>query len=428
MDFNFNPWAADTSLTTSATHTVTVQGADNAAAPPQPTNALVKAPSPTDFLLIIFIHGFKGTDETFNQFPDRLQHLLTQSLPSVKVECAIFPAYETKGELDKAIIRFADWLTTMVVEKEVACGGGSGKAKVVLCGHSMGGLLAADSLREFVKSRPDKQCPLWPNIIALIAFDTPYLGLHPHIVKNSVTKVADQLNTAKAVGTALFGSFAGFTAAKAASGSSSPAAPNAGNQEKSAWSKWGGPAAYAIGGAVLAGAAAGGALYARDQLTQGYTWATDHLKYVGTLWDEPSMKARVESLVDIEEQDGVVFRNFYTCLPPKLPTYLTSRSFAVLPDYGSRAVSRFEAANNGVAEDEIQAHTGMFSPGTNDGYYELGLKAATLIQEVFQRSMVPQTRTTSWPRPTSPAWSQMPETNSTPPPSGNKVEGDLISF
>lgn len=69
-----------------------------------------------------------------------------------------------------------------------------------------------------------------------------------------------------------------------------------------------GPAAYAIGGAVVAGAAAGGAYYARDQLTQGYNWATDHMKYVGNLWDNEGMKDRMEALMDIDEQGGVVFR------------------------------------------------------------------------------------------------------------------------
>lgn len=78
------------------------------------------------------------------------------------------------------------------MEREVATGLGSGSAKIVLCGHryallqslignqslisyvpSMGGLLVADSLCEFVNTRADKKAPLWPKIIACIAFDTP---------------------------------------------------------------------------------------------------------------------------------------------------------------------------------------------------------------------------------------------------------------
>lgn len=37
----------------------------------------------------------------------------------------------------------------------------------------MGGLLAADTLREFVRTRPDQSAPLWPNIVACFAYDTP---------------------------------------------------------------------------------------------------------------------------------------------------------------------------------------------------------------------------------------------------------------
>jgi len=39
--------------------------------------------------------------------------------------------------------------------------------------RSMGGLLAADTLLAIANSRPDKEAPLWPRIIACIAFDTP---------------------------------------------------------------------------------------------------------------------------------------------------------------------------------------------------------------------------------------------------------------
>jgi hypothetical protein len=38
---------------------------------------------------------------------------------------------------------------------------------------SMGGLLIADTLRQMADARVDKAAPLWPKIIALIAFDTP---------------------------------------------------------------------------------------------------------------------------------------------------------------------------------------------------------------------------------------------------------------
>ncbi|PBL02342.1 hypothetical protein ARMGADRAFT_1005737 [Armillaria gallica] len=334
----------------------------------------------SDLLLLVFIHGFKGDDETFLQFPQRMQHVLSDTIPDCTVESIVFPVYETKGDLNEAVVRFADWLTTLTVEREVASGGGAGKAKIVLCGHSMGGILAADTLREFVKTKPDQRAPLWPKIIACIAYDTPYLGLHPYVFKSSATKATEYVSTARTVGSALLGSFAGFGVKKAAD--SKPAAEDTPPplESKTSWSKWA-PAAYAVGGAVLAGAAAGGAYYRRDDLGVGYTWATDHMKYVRNLWDEPALRQRVDNLVDIEEQEGVVFRVFYTLLPPVPQIHPNARTFIVLPKKNARSAGNFLPANNGVAPDELQAHTGMFGAKSNDGYYELGLQTAKIVRE-----------------------------------------------
>lgn len=44
----------------------------------------------------------------------------------------------------------------------------------------------------------------------------------------------------------------------------------------------------------------------------------------------------------------------------------------------------FIEQRNGLAPDEIQAHTGMFEAATNDGYYEMGLKVAQIVREAMQ--------------------------------------------
>ncbi|KAJ6628805.1 hypothetical protein B0H10DRAFT_1940185 [Mycena sp. CBHHK59/15] len=352
---------------------------------------LILAPLVSDLLIVVFIHGFKGTDETFGAFPERLQHMLSETISNASVECIVFPAYE-----EEAVVKFADWLTTLTVEKEVASGGGAGKAKIVLCGHSaqsqpsrsMGGLLAADTLKEFVKGRPDVQAPLWPKIIGCIAFDTPYLGLQPSVFKNSATKAVEYAQTARAVGTGLLGAFAGFKASKAASSitpsnpTTPPAAPSSGGWGKMS-GKWAGPATYAVGGALLAGAAAGATYYKRDDLGLGYAWATDHMKYVGHLWNEDALNKRIEFLINAEEQEGVVFRNFYTYLPSTPLLHDSARTFIVLPKKNTPAASYFVLARNGLAPDELEAHTGMFSGKTNDGYYDLGLETAQLIREAI---------------------------------------------
>lgn len=50
-----------------------------------------------ELVLIIFIHGFKGSDETFGEFPQRLAHNLLQTIPNATVESIIFPAYEVRA-------------------------------------------------------------------------------------------------------------------------------------------------------------------------------------------------------------------------------------------------------------------------------------------------------------------------------------------
>ena len=221
------------------------------------------------------------------------------------------------------MVRLADWLTTLTVEREVASGLGAGKAKIVLCGHSMGGLLAADTIREFVNSCQDSDS-LWPKIIACIGYDTPvrvitfiwlhifnsprqYFGIHPFVVKHSVTKATEYASAATTVGSALLGSLAGLGAQKATQTQTQKSTTPPPQAPRSGWG-WAGPAIYAVGGAIVAGAVAGGAYYKKDDLNQGLSWATDHMKYVGNLWDEEALNQRVEALIDIEKERGVTFR------------------------------------------------------------------------------------------------------------------------
>ncbi|KAI0268345.1 hypothetical protein BC834DRAFT_688066 [Gloeopeniophorella convolvens] len=347
----------------------------------------------TGILLIIFIHGFKGDDTTFGSFPSRLQHILSETLQGVAIECIVFPAYETKGDLDKAVERFADWLTTLTVEKEVAhgAGGGAGHAKIILCGHSMGGLLAADSTYAFINTRPDTDAPLWPNIVACLAFDTPYLGLHPHVFKNSATKAAGYVQNVHKAASGVWGTL-NSSGAKPAG----PVVPPAGLLPASAapptpspggWSRWA-PAAYAVGGALLAGAAAGTAYYRRADIGSGYGALMEHMQYVGALWDENALTERVRHLVEGEKTHGVVFRIFYTLLPPISSSYPSQRTFCVLPKGSSDASQHFVPAHNTLAEDEVRAHVGMFEPGKNDGYYQLGLEAAAVIRQAMGKDSV----------------------------------------
>jgi len=54
-------------------------------------------------------------------------------------------------------------------------------ANVIILGHSMGGLLAAEAA-----TKQSDNVALPYRIVGLVAFDTPYLGMHPHIGKLSL--------------------------------------------------------------------------------------------------------------------------------------------------------------------------------------------------------------------------------------------------
>jgi len=65
----------------------------------------------------------------------------------------------------------------------------------------------------------------------------------------------------------------------------------------------------AVGGAVIAaGAAASAAYYKKEELGIGYTWATDHMKYVGSLWDEEDLNKRLDTLFGFDKRMGILFR------------------------------------------------------------------------------------------------------------------------
>jgi hypothetical protein len=74
------------------------------------------------------------------------------------------------------------------------------------------------------------------------------------------------------------------------------------------WQSWG-TTALAVGGAVIAaGAAASAAYYNKDEIGIGYTWAMDHMKYVGSLWEETELNKRLDTVVGFDKKMGILFR------------------------------------------------------------------------------------------------------------------------
>lgn len=86
-------------------------------------------------LLVIYIHGFMGNDTSFQSFPAHVHRYLKLALSdSHVVHSKIYPRYKTYKSIEVARDNFSAWLEPLE----------NSMTDVILVGHSMGGLLAAD--------------------------------------------------------------------------------------------------------------------------------------------------------------------------------------------------------------------------------------------------------------------------------------------
>lgn len=67
----------------------------------------------------------------------------------------------------------------------------------------MGGIVIADCARSIVKGyKVAGEQRVWPRIVGIMAYDTPYLGVHPGTFKNTVTEAWSYVQQAQAVASA----------------------------------------------------------------------------------------------------------------------------------------------------------------------------------------------------------------------------------
>lgn len=415
-----------------------VDSDDDFALVPAPTSAASTSTSSSSktsrdnprLAVLVFVHGFKGDDKTFGDYPSRLQHSISSTFgPESDVHAWVYPAFATRGELGQCVHSFGEWLTTKVAELEMATAAKSpdGKkelARVVLIGHSMGGIVVADFARSVAKRRgdsvPRKANEIWPKIVGVLAYDTPYLGVHPGTFKNSATDAWGYVQQAQAVAssvgvgwaflnsgkanTASVGSSASSTRSTASTTSSASSKAKgkqkAANQDDTsdltdqlakagkaatsnmanagtAWQKYG----YAAAGAAAFAAAAGTAWYGRQKIVDtaqnSQLWVTSHLEFVGVLFKTSELRERLEELLELDE-NNVQFFCFYTQLEGADRTFIILPSLASLPESYIRAQKRFTASKNFKAKSEIEAHTAMFDPDY-DAVYTLGQESAIMI-------------------------------------------------
>ena len=244
---------------------------------------------------------------------------------------------------------------------------------MILLGHSMGGIVGAETLlsilsdppippascrnsTESIRSKKGHATPLnkstktspassivlddmgssgssfmFPYIQGLLAFDTPYLGISPSVVAHGAE--SHYRTASSAVSTvSQFANAFGWGGASNPVSSKPPSTPQkaltagpesakenlAGSMSGDAaatpaWQRWGKVAMFAgAAGAVAAGGAA--AYIKRDAITEGWTWVGSHLEFVGCLVRGEELKSRLDKVVKLRNDKGIGFADLVTVL------------------------------------------------------------------------------------------------------------------
>ncbi|KAG9542687.1 hypothetical protein KCV01_g25307, partial [Aureobasidium melanogenum] len=331
----------------------------------------------------------------------------------------------------ECVAKFHGWLLNKCIDLEVANGTPSPtidpSVRVVLVGHSMGGIVAAETLLSIARdppvpssrtfpstgtqddseignktttnptsrnnstvnlevpeaqprssSAPPQEKPsvpsqdtdpakapefLFPYIQAVLAFDTPYLGIHPGVVAHGAE---EHYNTASAALNAYNQASQFFGLGKSSGTPVPPTKVPAGAlppPEAGGWGKWGKYAMFAGGAAALA--AAGGAVWQnREHISKGWAWAGGHLEFVGCLARGADLTKRVESVAALSSSHKIGFADFYTCLDTSKQgkTYYSEqllgeeRTFCVVPKEAKEQRGTWVKCINEKASNEIAAH------------------------------------------------------------------------
>ena len=129
-------------------------------------------------LLLIYVHGFMGNEMSFQSFPAHVHHLLTILLAETHViHTKLYPRYPSRRKITYARDELSKWLEPHEDDT----------TDLVFLGHSMGGLLSVD-----VALMPPSQSDgrsFMHHVLGTINFDTPFLGMHPGVIKSGLASL-----------------------------------------------------------------------------------------------------------------------------------------------------------------------------------------------------------------------------------------------
>lgn len=252
---------------------------------------------------------------------------------------------------------------------------------------------------------------MFPYIQGILAFDTPYLGIAPGVVAHGAERHWNTANSAYSAYSNIASAFgwgggkspggstvdarkmltaAPETTAKAAKAAKAVHDANSDAAAAPLWQKYGRVALFA--GAAGALAAGGAAAYVkREQISEGFSWATSHLEFVGSLARPEDMQKRLNNIAKLASPPAqtIGFANIYTTLGLAVDTkdkgswtgkvLGSDRTFCNLPKGENRKF--FFAATNDKVTAETMAHMSMFEPRNNPGYYIMSERAKEFVIE-----------------------------------------------
>lgn len=255
--------------------------------------------------------------------------------------------------------------------------------RTILIGHSMGGIVAAETVMGLASERPiytedgiDKSSGrpnfnslMFPRIQGVLAFDTPYLGIAPSVVAYGAEGHYQTAQSAMAqLGSVwkMVGGGGGDAAASSSSALATTAASAAKNDSGSGGWGWGKIAMY---GAAASAVAAGGAAawMNREHISVGWSWVSSHLEFVGCLARPEALKQRVSYMVRLSSELNIGYANVYTRLGKAAENKEVSmvgtvlgkdRTFCVVPS--KQPSGKWIDNVNDTAKDEVTAHVSTF--------------------------------------------------------------------
>ncbi|KAI9159394.1 hypothetical protein H9P43_008734 [Blastocladiella emersonii ATCC 22665] len=139
--------------------------------------------------VLLFVHGFLGSAESFARFPEHLEARLDLH----GFECKVLPAFDCKHTLAeaarRAVVYILDLVPPVAADEDGSNGAAPPRLDLILVAHSMGGLVAADAVRILTDAtHPLHETtaagvdPSAIRVLGLLAFDTPYFHLQPELL------------------------------------------------------------------------------------------------------------------------------------------------------------------------------------------------------------------------------------------------------